>query len=154
MEEVRSLALPLRLGAATLLRFPMKGLSRLSPCGICALQRFVTLSDRFIIALWTNPPRPLVGDVERVRSGDIRRCVGDGGIGSSAGTSAGEGSSFGASDRACTGDPNPVSGEADDTLEYRLLKLLSPIVDAVRGGDDSLSSTTSVFSGSAIIPGN
>lgn len=57
-----------------------------------------------------------MGDVERARSGDILRWVGDGGIGSSTGASVGEGSSFWASDKG-TGDPSPVAGETDDTLE-------------------------------------
>lgn len=57
-----------------------------------------------------------MGDVERARSGDILRWVGDGGIGSSTGASVGEGSSFWASDKGA-GDPSPVAGETDDTLE-------------------------------------
>jgi hypothetical protein len=70
---VMSLKLPVRLGAATLFRLLTIELLRLRPWGSCALHRFETLSDRLIMALCTNPPRPLVGDVERARSGDIRR---------------------------------------------------------------------------------
>src|SRR4051812_17292768 len=43
--------------------------ARCSPAGEFTLHRF-TLSDLFIIALWTNPPIPLVGDSGRV--GDVR----------------------------------------------------------------------------------
>jgi hypothetical protein len=51
-------------------------LLRLEPA--CALHRLLTLSERFSIALCTNPPRPLVGDGERSkRSGEIRPCEGD-----------------------------------------------------------------------------
>lgn len=39
------------------------------------LQRLLTLSLRLSMALWTNPPMPLVGDAGR--SGDILPCVGD-----------------------------------------------------------------------------
>jgi hypothetical protein len=35
---------------------------RLSPVAACTLHLLLTLSDRFIIALSTKPPRPLVGD--------------------------------------------------------------------------------------------
>lgn len=86
-----------------------------------------------------------MGDVERDRSGDIRLCVGDGGTGSSLGGSVWVGSSFGASVKA-GGEPIPPDREADDILEYRLL-LLSPIVEAVRGGDIGGSSATSVIPG-------
>lgn len=41
---------------------------RLRPAFACTLHLLFTLSDRFIIALCTNPPRPLVGDGGR--SGD------------------------------------------------------------------------------------
>jgi hypothetical protein len=34
----------------------------LSPPTGCALQRLLWLSERFIKALWTNPPIPLVGE--------------------------------------------------------------------------------------------
>lgn len=102
-----------------------------------------------------------MGDVERARSGDIRRWVGDGGSIASSDGSVGAGSSLGAS-VICTGDPKPVDGETDDTLEYRLLKLLSSTVDAVGGGDgvfsSAFSSGCSVFSGSTVdsrlIPGS
>jgi hypothetical protein len=100
------------------------------------------------MALCTNPPIPFVGDVERARSGDIRRWVGDSGIGSFTGSLC-EGSNFGASDKV-TGDPSPVAGDTDETLEYRLLKLLSPTVEAVLGGEGDLASRSSTLSGSAV----
>ena len=50
----------------------------LSPGPACALHLLFTLSDLFIIALCTNPPRPFVGEVGRsLRSGDMRPCEGD-----------------------------------------------------------------------------
>lgn len=41
----------LKLGPATLLRFDTMEFDRLSPCGICALHLFDTLSDLLIMAL-------------------------------------------------------------------------------------------------------
>lgn len=41
------------------------------------LQRLLTLSLRLSMALCTKPPMPLVGDVERSRSGEILPWVGD-----------------------------------------------------------------------------
>ena len=86
----------------------------------------------------------------------FRRCVGEVGIDSSERGSVSVGSSFGASVKV-GGEPIPPGGDADDTLEYRLL-LLSPFVEAVRGGDTGISSATSAFSGSTVdsrlIPGN
>jgi hypothetical protein len=50
----------------------------LRPAGDWTLHLLFTLSDRFIIALCTNPPMPLVGDIGRsTLSGEIRPCVGD-----------------------------------------------------------------------------
>ena len=69
----------LRVGLVKLLRLLATELVRLmpeSPEGNWVLHLLETLSDRFIMALCTNPPRPLVGETER--SGDIR--LGDGGI--------------------------------------------------------------------------
>ena len=61
---------PLRLLA---IEFPL-----LSPAPGCALHLLLTLSDRFSIALCTNPPRPLVGELGRSkRSGEILPCDGD-----------------------------------------------------------------------------
>lgn len=85
--------------------------------------------------------------------------MGDGGrAGSSARVSVCvEGSSFGASVIA-TGEPKPVAGDTDETLEYRLLMLLSPTVDAVCGRDGDFSSVLSTFSGSTfdswLMPGS
>src|SRR5690606_28691167 len=45
------------------------GSTRCKPAGEFTLQR-LTLSERFIMALWTKPPMPLVGDTGRV--GDVR----------------------------------------------------------------------------------
>lgn len=101
----------LRLGPATLLRFEIMEFDRLNPCGICALHLFDTLSDLLNIALCTKPPIPFVGEVERLRSGDKRRWLGEA-AGSSTEVSAWRGSSFCASDK-CTGEPNPA--ETDDT---------------------------------------
>lgn len=50
---------------------------RVNPCGICALHLFDTLSDLLIMALCTKPPIPFVGEVERLRSGDKRRWLGE-----------------------------------------------------------------------------
>lgn len=144
-----SLILAVKLGAATLLRFETIELLRLSPCGSCVLHRFDTLSDLLIMALCTNPPRPFVGEVDRVRSGDIRRWVGDAGTGSSVDVSVWDGSSFGASDNV-TGEPSPVAGDTDETLENRLWKLLSPIVEAVLGGEGEASPAPSTRSGSTV----
>lgn len=109
------------------------------------------------MALCTNPPSPLVGDVERARSGDIRRCVGDGGIGSSAGASACGGSNFGAPDNA-TGETVAAAGDTEETLERWWLELLSPTVEAVLGGEGDFSLTSSSRSGSTVdsrlIPGS
>lgn len=53
-------------------------LPRVSPPGDCTLHLLFTLSDRFIIALWTNPPIPLVGDIGRsILSGEMRPWEGD-----------------------------------------------------------------------------
>jgi hypothetical protein len=52
--------------------------SLLKPEPAWALHLLLTLSERFSIALWTKPPRPLVGDGGRsIRSGDIRPWEGD-----------------------------------------------------------------------------
>ena len=101
------------------------------------------------MALWTNPPRPFVGDVERDLSGDIRRWVGDGGNCSSNNDFVRGGSNFGAS-ASVTGDSDPVASDTVDTLEYRLLTLPSPTVEAVFGGDGGLSSAISSPSGSRV----
>lgn len=50
---------------------------RVRPGGVAVLQRLLTLSLRLSMALCTKPPMPLVGEVERSRSGDILPCVGD-----------------------------------------------------------------------------
>lgn len=100
------------------------------------------------MALCTNPPIPFVGDVERALSGYIRRCVGDAGIGSFT-DSLCDGSNFGVSDKV-TGDPSPVAGDTDETVEYWLLKLLSPTVEAVLGGEGDLATASSLLSGSAV----
>lgn len=47
------------------------------PGGVAVLQRLLTLSLRLSMALCTKPPMPLVGEVERSRSGEILPCVGD-----------------------------------------------------------------------------
>lgn len=53
-------------------------LPRLRPGGDCTLHLLFTLSDRFIMALCTKPPMPLVGDGDLSSlSGDIRPCEGD-----------------------------------------------------------------------------
>lgn len=114
-----SLTLAVKLGAATLLRFETIELLRLNPCGSCVLHRFETLSDLLIIALCTKPPRPFVGEVDRARSGDIRRCVGDAGTDSSVGASVLGGSSFGVSE-SVAGEARPFAGDTEDTLENRL----------------------------------
>lgn len=55
-----------------MIEFPLK------PGPGCALHLLLTLSERFSIALWTNPPRPLVGDAGRSEcSGERRPCEGD-----------------------------------------------------------------------------
>jgi hypothetical protein len=72
-------------GAAKLLRLLAKELPLMRPDGSCALQRLDTLSERFIMALCTNPPSPLVGDVDRSgesRLGDNGVITGSSGIGS------------------------------------------------------------------------
>lgn len=38
---------------------------RFKPALACTLHLLLTLSDLFIIALWTKPPRPLVGEAGR-----------------------------------------------------------------------------------------
>lgn len=98
------------------------------------------------MALCTNPPIPFVGDVERALSGDIRRCVGDTGIGSFTDSPC-VGSNFGVSDKV-TGDPSPVAGDTDEALEYGLL--LSPTVEAVLGGEGDLATASSSLSGPAV----
>ena len=120
-----------------LLRLLETELPRESPEGSCALHRFETLSDRFSMALWTNPPSPLVGDDGR--SGESRRWVGDGGS-----CSSDSGSGFRGSNRCAldcgSGDPSPVAVDTDDTLEYRLLTPLSPKVELARDGERDRSS--------------
>jgi hypothetical protein len=62
---------PLRLLATESTRF--------SPAAAgWALHRLLTLSDRFIMALCTKPPRPFVGEIDlSILSGEIRPDVGD-----------------------------------------------------------------------------
>ena len=43
----------------------------------CALQRLFTLSERFIMALWTKPPMPFVGELGRSGAFAIRACEDD-----------------------------------------------------------------------------
>lgn len=95
-----------------------------------------TLSDRLNIALWTKPPRPLVGDVER--SGESRRGeVGDVWLSNPPSTLGG--SNFCALDKG-SGDPRPVAVETDDMLEYRFPRLLSAKLEpALDGGGDCSS---------------
>lgn len=106
--------------------------------GSCALQRFETVSERFIMALWTNPPIPFVGDDGR--SGESRRWVGDGGNCSSVLDSAFGGSNLWTLDDG-SGEPSPVAVDTDDMLEYRLLTVLSPKVELALEGERDRSST-------------
>lgn len=53
------------------------GLFLFSVGGVCVLHLLLTLSPRFMLALRTKLPMPLVGDADRSRSGDILPCVGD-----------------------------------------------------------------------------
>lgn len=106
--------------------------------GSCALHRFVTVSDRFIMALWTNPPSPFVGDDGR--SGESRRWVGDGGNCSSVLDSVFGGSNLCTLDNG-SGEPSPVAVDTDDMLEYRLLTVLSPKVELALEGERDRSST-------------
>jgi hypothetical protein len=105
-----SISLP-NAGRPTPLRVLTIELLRLRLAGDCTLHRFDMLSERFIIALCTNPPRPFVG--ETGRSGDAR--PGDKGARSSDGC----GSIFRASNRGVdkgTGEPKPLV-ETEDMLE-------------------------------------
>jgi hypothetical protein len=45
--------------------------------GVCVLHLLLTLSLRFMLALSTKPPMPLVGDTGRSRSGEILPCIDD-----------------------------------------------------------------------------
>lgn len=63
--------------AIALLRLLKDGLFLFSVGGVCVLHLLLTLSPRFMLALSTKLPRPLVGDAERSRSGDILPCIGD-----------------------------------------------------------------------------
>lgn len=50
----------------------------LRPGPACVLHLLLTLSERLSIALWTNPPRPLVGETGlSTRSREMRPCEGD-----------------------------------------------------------------------------
>jgi hypothetical protein len=63
---------------STLFRLLTVELPRVKPPGDCTLHLLFTLSDLFIIALWTNPPIPLVGDIGRsILSGEMRPWEGD-----------------------------------------------------------------------------
>lgn len=141
------------LGAAKLLRLLANEFPRGSPDGSWALHRLDTLSDRFIIALCTKPPSPLVGDEDLERSGES--LFGDiGEVCSSAAGSVFRGSSFCALDSGI-GEPRPVAVDTDDTLEYRLLRLLSPKFELARDGErdrsSGASSWTVSFSCSALV---
>lgn len=140
------------LGAAKLLRLFASEFPRASPDGSWALHRLDTLSDRFIIALCTKPPSPLVGDDDLERSGDSR--LGDIGDDCSSEVCSGfRGSSFCALERGI-GEPRPVAVDTEETLEYRLLTLLSAKTELARDGERDRDSGTSCwmvsFSGSAL----
>lgn len=141
------------LGAAKLFRLLANEFPRASPDGSWALHRFDTLSDRFIIALCTKPPSPFVGDDDLERSGESR--LGDmGDVCSSELGSVFVGSSFCALDRGI-GEPRPVAVDTEDTLEYRLLILLSANIELARDGErDRATSGSSCwvasFSGSGV----
>ena len=108
----------------------------------CALHLLLTLSERFSIALWTNPPRPLVGDAGRSkRSGERRPCEGD--I-----ASAGAIDEFSPIDELVLdggsnlwllivgkGDPMPPPGANDAELEYLWSNRDSPRIEPSLGGD-------------------
>ena len=121
-----------------LLRLLEIELFRVRPEGSCALQRFEMVSERFIMALWTNPPIPFVGDDGR--SGESRRWVGEGGNCSSALDSVFGGSNLWILDNG-SGEPRPVAVDTDDMLEYRLLTVLSPKVELALEGERDRSST-------------
>lgn len=110
--------------------------------GSWALQRLDTLSDRLSMALWTNPPRPLVG--EEGLSEAKRPCVGD--IVKWSPVCC---SSYIDDARSClrglvngTGEPSPAVA-TEDTLEYLFPKLLPPYTELVLDGERGLSSPSS-----------
>lgn len=71
-------ALPSPVDKSWLLRLLAIEFPRLRPGGDCTLHLLLTLSDLFIIALCTNPPIPLVGEIGRSSlSGEIRPWDGD-----------------------------------------------------------------------------
>jgi len=50
----------------------------LRPGPACVLHLLLTLSERLSMALWTKPPRPLVGETGlSIRSREMRPCDGD-----------------------------------------------------------------------------
>lgn len=135
--------------ASWVLRLLATELPRVRPGGDCTLHRLLTLSDRFIIALCTNPPIPFVGDGGRSRrSGDILPCEGD-----IANARASDLASPGGSN-VCAG----VSGRGEPMLLFRFPDPLDPLPYALLflDGEDDRSASSCKLSGcdrSRDIPG-
>lgn len=99
------------------------------------------LSERFIMALWTNPPRPFVGDTGR--SGELR--PEDAGVRTSDaadGASPFRGSNLWEEDNG-TGEPRPPVVDTEDMLEYLFPTLLVPNIELALDGERDLSSPVS-----------
>ena len=131
----RALAWPGRGGCSTLLRLDTAESTRCSPPGELTLH-LLTLSDRFIMALCTNPPMPFVG--ERGRVGEARP------VGVAAGWRSGE-------EGSDSPAASPVGGSRRGTL---VRDSGEPNLSRDVASDDSGGGSEDSFGGSQDMPGS